>query len=65
MKKKIKSLCWGVINQRKITVGKNNVTNIIKKGEYPQPIEYRVYEKDRKSPRVIDGLRIDKIEFFE
>ncbi len=63
--KKIKSLVWGIDNPIKVTVGEANVTNIVKVGAYPQPVEYRVYEQDKQRPRVIDGLRVDKIEYFE
>ncbi len=64
-KKKIKSLVWGIDRQKKITVGEDNVTNIIKRGNYPQNVDYAVYETGRRTPRIISGLRIDKIEFFE
>lgn len=63
--KKIKSLCWGITNPIRATVGENDVINIVKKGEYPQHVEYNVYEKGRKSPRIIDGLRVDKVEYYE
>ena len=64
-KKKIKSLVWGIDRPIRITVGEANVTNIIRMGNYPQPVEYRVYEKGKQRPRIIDALRVDKIEFFE
>ncbi len=64
-KKKIKSLVWGIDQPIRVTVGEANVTNIIKRGNYPQNVEYAVYETGRRTPRIISGLRIDKIEFFE
>ncbi len=63
--KKIKSLVWGIDEPIRVTVGEANVTNIVRRGDYPQPVEYRVYEKDKQRPRVIDGLRVDKVEYFE
>lgn len=63
--KKIKSLVWGIDQPIRVTVGEANVTNIVKKGGYPQPVEYRVYEQGKQRPRVIDGLRVDKVEYFE
>ncbi len=63
--KKIKSLVWGIERQKRLTVGENNITNIVKRGEYPQNVDYVVYETGRRTPRIISGLRIDKIEFFE
>lgn len=64
-KKKIKSLVWGIDQPIRVTVGEANVTNIVKIGAYPESVEYRVYEQGKQRPRVIDGLRVDKIEFFE
>ncbi len=64
-KKKIKSLVWGIDQPIRVTVGEFNVTNIVKVGAYPQLVEYRVYEQDKQRPRVIDGLRVDKVEYFE
>ena len=64
-KKKIKSLVWGIDQPIRITVGEANVTNIIKRGNYPQNVEYHIYEKNRHRPRIIDAIRVDKIEFFE
>jgi hypothetical protein len=64
-KKKIKALVWGIDNPRKIAVGEANVANIVRVGDYPQPVEYRIYEHGKQRPRIIDGLRVDKIEYFE
>jgi len=54
--KKIKSLIWETDKQIKLTVGQNGITNIVRRG---------VYEQGKQRPRVIDGLRVDKVEYFE
>ena len=63
--KKIKSLIWETDKQIKLTVGQNGITNIVRRGVYPQAVEYYIYEQDKQRPRVIDGLRVDKVEYFE